>query len=207
MLDRLLNYPMAQGGYDVLLHMQLYPALLCEYALGITAVDAGHWQLLHSVLNRPQMRREKGTPSALDGLRLNRVLVQDVLKTALEAATGQKYLRPGSEHLYAILREPLRAFFPDDAAYEAAFDRFEYLLSLMQAAKNTRAFDRGRWSYKLDRPGSDDPLYSPASFVIQQLEALGSDWPPLQNKLFDGGVERVRELAALLAKATENDRW
>lgn len=37
---------------------------------------------------------------------------------------------PGCNRLYELLREPLRSLIPNDARYEEASDRFEYLLTL-----------------------------------------------------------------------------
>jgi hypothetical protein len=53
--------------------------------------------------------------------------------------TYQKQLLPGREreftplhnHVYEVLRGPLREYLPDDNAYDDAFDMFEYLLGLI----------------------------------------------------------------------------
>ena len=41
-----------------------------------------------------------------------------------------KYYTPGSEHLYLVLREPLREILPVEKRYEQVFDQFELILAL-----------------------------------------------------------------------------
>jgi hypothetical protein len=44
---------------------------------------------------------------------------------------------PLSNHLFEVLREPLRQYVPDDNEYDAAFDWFEYLICLAHIDQQT----------------------------------------------------------------------
>jgi hypothetical protein len=43
----------------------------------------------------------------------------------------ENQITPLSEHLFSVLRDPLREYLPDDVLYDETFDWFEYLLALI----------------------------------------------------------------------------
>jgi hypothetical protein len=102
---------------------------------------------------------------------------------------------PISDRLSAeVLREPLREFLPHDEQYEDAFDQFEYLLSLAYADFRER----------------DGRLWAPAGTfgwrqmrrrelsvrvrVEAEAEAAGESWGLLRSQLFDGSLDRFRQI-------------
>jgi len=107
----------------------------------------------------------------------------------------QKYYVPVSEHLFAVLRDPLRDILPDDAKYENCFDRFEYFFALIYAdmkAKQNQHFwgPIGRFGWKASR--SFDKT------IIKEIENESSEakdsWPPLLAGLFDGSFKHFLEV-------------
>jgi len=98
---------------------------------------------------------------------------------------------PLSDHLYEVLREPLRAFLPDDVRYQESFDRYEYLFALVHADLRQKQRDDVwgpvgcfGWRSGHRRDGG----------VIKQIELeakdYGSNWPLLKSGFFEGSLER-----------------
>lgn len=109
-----------------------------------------------------------------------------------------RYHTPVAEWLHHVLRPMFREQFPDDDAYDTAFDRTEVLLGLLaqdvvsqrQAANGgyggyVRWFGRSTWraAYRRGNPLDD---------LIEDSNGQGPMWPPLVAGLFGGNLGRAR---------------
>jgi hypothetical protein len=117
---------------------------------------------------------------------------------------GKRQFFPLSEHLSAVLRARVRRFLPDDAEYEDCFDRFEYVRSLVYAdISGTDAvaggfrFPDGRFVWKLRRR-EHNRINTVLEQFDRELESAGDDSPLFQLGLFDGSVERFKEIRAAI---------
>lgn len=197
--ERLSSLPVPEGrlvqpGFKI--HLYRYPALLSLYAGGIAAVASKRYDMLAALL-------VKG--SALDYynhkvptvLTLNSwgVMENDIAKT-LPGWEG-RWL-PFNQHLCSNsqLREALRELLPEDAQYDAEFDRFEYLLGVVFWDLNSTTFN-GKWAPAScfvwrDTNRDWDPRRMPVvNQLAEEIQRDGKNWPLLKTGLFDGSLERL----------------
>lgn len=182
LLQRVANPPGERNGRVVLLGLRRFPALLLLYSGGIAAVAAEHYDTLLALLTTPKVfdPYEPDQP-LLCALSAHRVIDRDSFNKAM----GQNRYAPLSEHLFSVLREPLRTLLPDDRQYQKCFDRFEYMKCLLEAAVTGDPQAIGsfgwRWKYR-----DQDVMKE-----IEEEEArLGASWPPYQVGWFQGQREQ-----------------
>jgi SIR2-like domain len=182
--------------------LRRYPALLVFYGGGITSVMSSRYGTLAALMVEARVSSpDKELPAALV---LNTWKVFPDFQARLPGMAT--HFTPLSEHLFKVLRDPLRDFVSDDRRYENAFDRFEYLLALIHAdLKN--------------RPGSWKPMgcfgwrhrFEAERHVSAELaveaEQKGKGWEPLAAGLFGGSAERFKELNGELQATIRNLPW
>src|SRR5439155_22002027 len=99
------------------------------YSLGLGAVTGQNYKLLNH-LSRNTSIRQDGEEQPLNQVHPCHVL--DPLSVARRMPGYEDKLTAVSNRIWDILREPLREYLPSDSAYDDAFDRFEYLVALVQ---------------------------------------------------------------------------
>lgn len=190
------------GGKVVLIDLVRYPALLMLYAAGIAYVAAARYRPLHELLMRP-VRTRSGSTVLMAHLHPWAV-VRDELAQLVRGG-GQKYHTPVSDQLLEVLREPFRELIPDDDSFQEAFDRFEYLLSLLQVderlttKRGVQPFV-GAFMWRGIRGQSD---WIP-TLIGQEIEEAGAEWPPLQAGMFGGDAQRSAAANESLHQWLEN---
>jgi hypothetical protein len=140
------------SGSAALLILRPYPAVILLYGSGAACLANGNYQFRGEML-RLRVRAEwngNEVPivEALNGMRVLRLDDQRKLPGY------ENQPAPLSDHLFFILREPLREFIPDDRIYEETFDWFEYILGLIycdvttsdQALATLKA--KGEWAIR-----------------------------------------------------------
>jgi hypothetical protein len=124
------------GRGQALIDVRRYPALLLLYGIGLAGLSQGNYQLLNRLLHL-DIRNNRHDPEAPVAklLHTSAVMVPSLQNLYFpESRTGL------SDHLFAVLRDPLWEYVPDDIEYEQTFDWFEYLLCLVYCdVQNTRA--------------------------------------------------------------------
>jgi hypothetical protein len=183
-------------------NLRYYPAMLALYAGGMAAMEARNWGLVASLLTRP-ITRIVEQPAILE-LNARALMPASAQRAALGNAN---VLTPLSEHVYRTLRAPLRDLFAEAAAYEPAFDRFEYFIALVVADLSANTYPgNGRPTVPLGRFrrlwAAGREIVSAGDRVAQGLEtearAAGARWPPLEVGLFGGSRDRLeRALGAV----------
>jgi serine/threonine protein kinase len=208
--DAVLSERRASGRVDVSAwnDLRYYPAVLALYAGGIAAMEAARWGLVGALLTR-SVRRVWEQPAFLE-LNPRAVMAPEVQQAGFGIGN---VLTPLSEHIFHILREPLRNLFADGRAYETAFDRFEYLLALtaadhwLQSNPTNRSFavPVGRFHRFFTVGASSFSIEAEVSKVIgAETNAAGTTWPPLAAGLFGRSSERLgRALEAVRNRARQ----
>lgn len=187
-LELIANPPGERNGLTVWLNLRLYPALLILYAGGIASIAAQRYSTFAALLTKAKIL-EQGESYPLV-LCLCPVAV-------MEGDVGQKlpgmdrHRTPLNDHLFGLLREPLREFLPQDRHYQKCFDRFEYLLALI---------------YVDLRQKQGGNIWGPVGCfgwrrsIIREIEIevkeAGNEWLPLKAGLFDGSTERFQFIKA-----------
>lgn len=127
-----------------LLALHRYPALYLLYGMGIAACTAQRYRLLYSLFDLKVRFGAYHESSVAGAVREENVMG----KYSQAQVFDGKYM---SEHLFEVLREPMREYVPDDYDYSQAFDWFEYLACLCycdaQVTRSTLA------EMKADNPG------------------------------------------------------
>ena len=109
--------------------MRHYPALLCLWAMGISAILADRENLLARFFIEPTWTPIFGRPEpqpAVHCLNPNRIVAADDA-----APGGRRWLFPQSHHIRTASRDTLSQIEPEDDTYREACDRLEYLASLV----------------------------------------------------------------------------
>jgi hypothetical protein len=109
--------------------MRHYPALLCLWVMGVSAILADHEGFLVRLFLEPTWKPIFGDPtpqSAVRCLNPNRIVA-----ASDAAGDGRRWLYPQSHHMRVASRNFLRQLEPDDDAYQEACDRLEYVASLV----------------------------------------------------------------------------
>jgi hypothetical protein len=181
-IERLANFPV-QGGLTVLLELRRYVGILALYAGGLAALSADNFGTLRALFIDARIRDERGGDSP--------VVLKQYAGSGLETDVAQKALyggerryTPMSDHIHALLREPLREIASDDRRYDELFDKFEYLLSLKFLEENGRIESWRDWA-PLGRFAWHDRERITFNRILKEATASGSGWTPVKAHLFD----------------------
>ncbi|MDX3696905.1 SIR2 family protein [Streptomyces europaeiscabiei] len=117
------------GDLEALRH---YPALLAVWTMGVAAVIAGREEFVGTILTRPVFKSPLRQDPEEAAIFLNSwdVLPKNRLDRFCRLDPQQAWKYPASHYLRQETVEVLRTIEPDDAAIDAACDRFEFLASL-----------------------------------------------------------------------------
>ena len=206
-------------GMTALLNLRHIPALTGMFTVALAATGQSRWDNFKTLLidlTLPSRHREgrqpliqlenPWTPFNDSGDRLPNVVARTA-RTGNEPSTvlqefvtnkAHNYYTPTAEWLHSILRAQFSDQYPDDDAYDSAFDRAEIMLGLVsQDIENAQAaaseanwkgrskwFGRSTWR---NRQYGNDALAE----ISFELNAQGVMWPPLTAGLFGGDLDRA----------------
>ncbi|MBL9000179.1 MAG: SIR2 family protein [Phycisphaerae bacterium] len=190
-----LAIPMSTNGVSPSNWLRLYPAMILLYAGGLAAISQGRLETLRAILYEPRLRENrKAAPLILDSF------WSDLHDPVKSIKGHERHHTPRSEHLFSVMREPLRRFLPDDSQYDEAFDQLEYLIALTYLDLGDSASEfhgpwapPGRFCWKCHH--SQSGVLPDAE---KSLAADSADWPPLKAGFFGGKPERAKDLQAKL---------
>jgi hypothetical protein len=199
-----------EGGFTAWMQLRLLPAVLLYYAGGIAALASCRTRTFVALSKRTRIKKDDQSMAAAFALPSWSLREGGHLLPSRKPEGGEKFKYPVSEYLFDFLREPLRQVVPDDDAYSALFDRFEYLtafahvLTVSPNSIGMTPFPGGRFVYRSDWPerGSVQRLIDEE--LAQQADAWGvfqdgffgeDDWQRFldRKKAFDAVI---RERAA-----------
>lgn len=184
-----------RGGSSHYINLLSYPALLLLYAGGVASVAAGEYGTLRALLTGGRRPDRNGTERTM----LLTLRPIDVMEGGVgELLPGKKgmYL-PLSMHIWDFLKPHLPPYTGDERRYEAAFHRHEYLFALVYHD----VAQRENWYYTHIPVGrfALRARYQGTGFgedMAAEVEAQGSEWPPLRAGLFRGDPDHFRTVKA-----------
>jgi hypothetical protein len=191
-IERLMGLKANFGGYDYLIDLQLYPAALAFYAVGLGFVTAGNYMGFTALLKEFQTGagelNHKIEPAS-ERLQLQYSIHNDQLNRAL----GKADHTPGSDRVFNLFGLIFQKYLPSVVDFENLFDRFEYLNALVladyRASKDKSICGwRGRWVYRNREYGGHI-----SELLKEERNKLGPSWPPINAGLFPS-VERFDEI-------------
>lgn len=197
-IERIANNGRERNGLVIWHNLKLYPALLLFYGAGIASIAAEKYSIFSALLSKVKIRDGSNEESA--SLRLYPVAVLDNAGKFLPGR--EKEYTPLNNHLYELLREPLKGFLPDEVHYQKCFDRFEYLLALVHSDLNLKSGYDG-WG----------PIgcFGWRRGIIGEIETeianMGNNWLPLKVGLFDGSIDRFKTVKTMYHDLIKGLRW
>lgn len=178
-LKRLATSPIV-GGNVVLVEFRPYPAALFLYALGVSAVESGHLDLIGKLLPAPirdSNRQEHSVVQLLHPLML--ISNEDHAKALLGGT--QRYHYQLSHWINSVIRDVARETIPDDRSFELAFDEFEILMSLSFATY-------AAWGTDWIPLGEFAPHRQNRELILKKIEeslsTLGNSSPYVGSRIF-----------------------
>lgn len=203
-IERLAVHPPGMFSYGTWTSMSRYPALLMLYGGGISALACGKSYTLASLFAKPIIILEERESLAIT--RLFPISIMDQGVGNLLPGMERRHV-PLSDHLFSLLRPKMRELIPQDAVFEKLFDQFEYLLTLVVADQKEktsvgiRAFP-GRFGWK-----QRDFTGGCYKIISDEIERSGTNWPLLSAGLFNGSVERAKDIKAWVDKMVADHCW
>lgn len=166
-----------------------YPALRLAYAVGVGAVAGSREGVLHSLLTQ-QVPTAAGTRPVWQALAPDRVVDRELARR-MPGWTGSCH------GLSVRLRETLWPAFAGILArddYARAFERYEYLRSLLELhLGGGRASSLGEFAWLVHEHRSPVDRR-----ITEEVATLGMSWPLLRAGAFGGSVEAVTAAQAQL---------
>jgi len=184
-LERLAEAPL-QAGNEALLNLRLYPALLAIYGSGIASVAAPtprRFAHLHAILAAPAARVEDRPGPVLKEMTPQYVLNYDLTKKLY----GKDLFLPPNEHLFNMLRGPLRRYLSQDTDYAHAFSTFEFIFSLVYVDTFRSAVDAGG-AFVWAQAAQEAWLQ-----VVSEVARKQQQCDLLKTGLFGGSPQRFKE--------------
>lgn len=180
-----------EGGLTAWLSLRYYPLLLLLYSGGIAAVAAKKYtnlrELMHTTMPDPRDQRRESPLIRSVAREMNE------LTDAFKALPGHDHqYTPRSEYLLKLLQPLLDDLLFLGADYEATFDRFEVLYALEHAHLYAKE-DFGKMWGPVGRFGWKRDAFTA---VTREAEQEGASWAPIKAGLFDGSIDRFKELAS-----------
>jgi hypothetical protein len=185
------------GGHFV--DLQLYPALLVSYTIGIAAIETQNYRALAALLldtKCDDYGRKRSIPKCLN--------VWDVFSQRsyklIPIENAENLHTPASDYLLKTLCKPLSHIIHDKQRYEESFNIFEYILGLVCVDLETPDLSSARiwgpagrfgWCYNLEYKFSKIP--TPIDEFFRKGIAQGSNWGLLKAGFFNGSIDRLNE--------------
>lgn len=227
-----------RNGSTVLLDLRHLPALCAMFTGALAAVGHGRWDALKAlvvdttILNAYRDQRlplvDAVTPYApfagdsaewVPNTLARSVAHDEDLSVALNAFASKrqgKYHTPVADWLYHLLRPAFDEQFPDDEAYNQAFDRAEVILGVIsQDQAHARADSERPWPTRSQWFGRSTWRFrrshlNPVDDLAHELSSQGRMWGPLTAGLFGGDANRASTAITQYAQTFmkfANDRW
>ena len=191
---RLARRPRNSGHF---VDLQLFPALLVSYTIGIASIETQNYKALAALLLEAKCDdygRKRSIPKCLN--------VWDVFPQRsyklVPIENAENRHTPVSDYLLKALCKPLSHIFPDKQKYEESFNIFEYILGLVCVDLETPDLSSARiwgptgrfgWCYNREYKFSGIP--TPIDDFFTKGITQGPEWGLLKAGFFNGSVERL----------------
>lgn len=199
LIQRLTSIRQSTSGSTTLMELELYPAVLAFYSIGLNAVARRRFDVLRQVMTSPVHIPHEELDRA--GLVLNAWAVGDYRQwRTLDGLEGHH--TPQSDRIWEVTNRLIPKSSPAGSDLLAVFDQFEYLVCLNYGYElyrdqpnesNWMPFGRFIW-----RRAVDGSRMTVINEVQREVDSMGADWSPLKAGFFGGhlsGYEVARDMA------------
>lgn len=198
-LNRLGTVPHSNGN-QVMLDLQLYPAMLVLYAGGISAMAARNLYSLKSLLSSRYQLPHRGEAPLITQSH-GWLIDQSVANAVLEL---ERHHTPLSDRVHDVIATtyPQELLVSDD--FSQGYDRWEIILCMTAAHYNITVDERewapvGRFAWRRQANGN-----AVIETIGAEIERDQSAWPPLTVQLFDGSKESALNAYQLVKKQAQH---
>jgi hypothetical protein len=174
---------------------------LLLYGGGVAACRCGQYNTLTRLLASGSVTDHfEGKKPLLMAVNPARIVSNELSESAFGQVFGGRGFYRVSNRLSQVLRDPFRSLLAQDADYDDAFDRFEYLLAFVYAdiAYGPRSLDNGivpAWvPVGCVRSGKQEVFEE----MTAEASVAGENWPPLKAGLFWGEIARFTKALRVL---------
>jgi len=182
----------SEGGSTIRLALRWYPLNMLTYSAGITALafeNFAAFSAVHSVRVAAEYRRGEMTSPSV-------VVAADAIRDAGSGFASlpghERHRVPMSEYLLRGLQKCLDDLVGLGASYEAAFDRYEMLRSLLYCDYTNSGWGLlGRYAWK----HLSEEERGPYACFRKEVEEQRDQWGPLKAGLFQGSYARFEQTA------------
>lgn len=193
LVGRAANTVIRTGGrHDVWHYLNRYPAVLILYGAGIGALAGARSDVVAALFReRAVLERTVLEPIAAQ-LGATSPFLNDIAHR-LPGPPRAHRVTPASDRVYGALN-PLVVddLIPGEAEFASLFDRFEYLLTLVQFDMHRGDGDRG-WAAGGRFMWRTEEGHRVEEDVRAEIAEMGKDWPLLREGLFRRSVDRLSE--------------
>ncbi|QHW35462.1 hypothetical protein GZH47_31690 (plasmid) [Paenibacillus rhizovicinus] len=193
---RLTTIP-AAGGSVIILQLLKYPALLCMYAAGISAVVQQNYSLLRNILIMPIVDRHRQRTDFF----IKQISTRSVFPAPLNIPrpNANEYTA-ANNHLYDVLKPLFSHILPTNEEFADAFNIFEILSSLFYTIEDRRR--TGTDSFIAGRFGWDDDATQMINHFFHDGSKENLEWPVL-TQFFKLTVDEFKEHLTLYEQLFE----
>ncbi len=205
-LERLCDNLQDRNGLKVWLDLRLYPALILLFSTGLAALASENYHLLGSLLTKPTSKYDYPGPEPLIfSLFPSAVIDQNAGR---QFPNMERRYTPTSDHLVEVLRKPLIEYYPNQKEFEDAFDKLEFLISLVTVDLHIQRsldpwFPIGRYGWRSSRRIQDNIFARTKS----EIEKEGQNWLPLKAGMFGGFAVRANNALTIVTDRTNRLGW
>lgn len=177
--------------------LQIYPALLLEYSIGIVALYVKNFEALRNLFLKPSYIEEDERKLSLEVVNVRYIFYQGVHSEFVSYKEDEDRHTRVSDYLFELFQKIFKDNIPEKQKYEENFDIFEYFIGLIYLDKRNpgseienTGFPIGRFSWKYFGWGANKEKGRVifGQFFKNYLEKL------LAKGFFDGSEERFNKL-------------
>lgn len=196
-IARMAEYDGSVSGTIAWLRLRWYPTILLVYAGGLGAIAAENYTALFNLLLTPVFPVNETVEPEESVLWVAEKLSDlDESKVFTRLPGYERSSVPRSEYLFKLLQHDLDDLLFLGNSYEATFDRFEVLLSLISADLHKEKGQNGWaplgrfvWKYR-------NRTSNPYKIIMQEADANEDNWLPIQAGFFGRSYERFGTIAS-----------
>ncbi len=204
-LKRLAEMEDISSGSSLWIRLRWFPIQVLMYYSGITALSVRNYFALKIILTTHAFLKISSITSEYHPIiipvNMNIFNINEVFKCI---PGHERTIVPISEYLFKILEPQLQETLFLGKEYEMLFDEFEIFNALVYAdIAETKFWPIGRFGYKYRREGDDNAVNRLSAEAMKK----GNSWAPLQLGMFDGSLDRFRDLMKELKNRIEKLAW
>lgn len=196
------------NGVVIWLNLRWYPMAYLLYSVGISALASKNYDSLAILLLSKLSTQDKYSKQNSFAYGVSEAMLDLLRSDIFKKLPGHERQHvPMSEHFYKILQPSLEDLLFLGNSYQYLFNEFEVFYALVISDMNKQNGHGnwgplGRFGY-LNKYGDNSPLNK----IINEANAAGNTWKPLQAGFFGGDLNRFVSVSNEFAQTVNKMNW